>query len=163
MSRQKLFSVTRKDLEVDFFRAGGKGGQKQNKTSSGCRIRHRASGAVGESREERSQHANRKKALHRMVNSNKFQRWVKLQAAMVEQGFRDIEEKIDKELDSPRTKVEYVTTWTCDLCGKKEKLTTTDPNAVPDWVYADNDTPAHKKQTHLCNNCGDKTLEGWAE
>ena len=47
MSRELLFSLTKNDFELQFFRAGGKGGQKQNKTSSGCRIIHKESGAVG--------------------------------------------------------------------------------------------------------------------
>ncbi len=36
-----LFSVTMADCRRDTFRAGGKGGQKQNKTESGVRITHR--------------------------------------------------------------------------------------------------------------------------
>lgn len=72
MARELLLSVTAKDCEWDYFRAGGKGGQKQNKTSSGARCRHRASGAVGESREERSQLQNRKKAFRKMAESEKF-------------------------------------------------------------------------------------------
>lgn len=35
MSRQLLFSVTRDDCDWQTFRAGGKGGQNQNKVSSG--------------------------------------------------------------------------------------------------------------------------------
>jgi len=30
MTKQLLFSVTKKDLRVDTFRSGGKGGQNQN-------------------------------------------------------------------------------------------------------------------------------------
>ena len=72
MPREKLFSITKKDLEIETFRAGGKGGQKQNKTETGVRIRHRASGAVGEARDSRSQARNRKAALERLVRSGKF-------------------------------------------------------------------------------------------
>ena len=46
--RELLFSVTRDDFTIQTFRAGGKGGQKQNKTDSGVRCIHNASGAVGE-------------------------------------------------------------------------------------------------------------------
>jgi len=38
MSKELLFSLTKKDFRVDTFRAGGKGGQKQNKTNSGVRV-----------------------------------------------------------------------------------------------------------------------------
>ncbi len=72
MKRELLFSVTLKDCEVQHFRAGGPGGQKQNKTSSGSRVIHRPSGARGESREERSQLQNTKKAFVRMAESQKW-------------------------------------------------------------------------------------------
>ena len=60
---------------METFRAGGKGGQKQNKTDSGVRIKHPASGAVGESREERSQHQNKKIAFKRLLETPKFRVW----------------------------------------------------------------------------------------
>lgn len=96
MPKTKLFTVPRKDLDMVFFRAGGNGGQKQNKTSSACRITHLPSGAVGESRDERQQTMNRKLALERLVNSPIFVAWTKVQAAMIEQGYRDLNEKVDK-------------------------------------------------------------------
>ena len=83
MSKQLLFSVTKKDFEIQVFRAGGKGGQKQNKTSSGVRIIHADSGARGESREERSQLQNKHRAFHRLTNSAIFTRWTKRRAAEV--------------------------------------------------------------------------------
>lgn len=49
------FSVTIKDCTVQTFRSGGKGGQNQNKRDTGVRIIHRPSGAVGESRQHRTQ------------------------------------------------------------------------------------------------------------
>ena len=76
MTKELLFSVTKKDLVVQTFRAGGKGGQHQNSTDSGVRIIHKDSGAVGESREERSQHQNKKIAFKRLVKSQKFKTWL---------------------------------------------------------------------------------------
>lgn len=101
-----LFSVTRKDFDMQFMRAGGNGGQKQNKTSSACRIVHRASGAVGESREERQQHQNRKIAFERCVQSKTFQAWLKATAAAVEQGHRDLEKKIDGMMAPSNLRIE---------------------------------------------------------
>lgn len=77
--KEKVLSVTLKDCRVDTFRAGGPGGQKQNKTSSGVRVTHLASGAVGESREERSQLQNKRKAFIRMTETLKFKAWLRLQ------------------------------------------------------------------------------------
>ena len=70
-------SVSIKDCRVDTFRAGGPGGQRQNKVSSGVRIVHEPSGAVGQSRDERSQLQNKKLAFRRMVNDPKFALWVR--------------------------------------------------------------------------------------
>lgn len=106
MPKTKLFSIPRKDLDLEFFRAGGKGGQKQNKTSSACRITHIPSGAVGESRDERQQTANRKLALERLTNSPIFVAWVRVQSAMITQGYRDLNAKIDELMAEPNLKTE---------------------------------------------------------
>ena len=80
MKKELLFSVTKKDLEIQTFCSGGSGGQHQNKVETGVRIIHKESGAVGEARDSRSQHANKKAAFLRMVNSPKFKLWQKQKA-----------------------------------------------------------------------------------
>ena len=81
MSKELILSVSIKDCEVQGFRSGGKGGQNQNKRDTGQRVIHHPSGAVGESREERSQLQNKKLAFRKMVESPKFQLWIKRQTA----------------------------------------------------------------------------------
>ena len=54
------------ECRVDTFRAGGKGGQHQNKVESGVRLTHRPTGLVVTSRRHRSQHRNREDALERL-------------------------------------------------------------------------------------------------
>lgn len=85
MAKKKrlVFSVTAKDLRIDTFRSGGKGGQHQNKVNSGVRITHEASGAVGESREERDQLQNKKTAFIRMTETTEFQSWMSLQRSII--------------------------------------------------------------------------------
>lgn len=90
---------------MDTFRAGGKGGQKQNKTESGVRIRHPASGAVGESREERSQHQNKRIAFDRLIKSPKFRIWHAAKCADLLQG-ETVEEKVEKMMNPDNLKVE---------------------------------------------------------
>lgn len=79
--KELLFSVTKKDLRIDTFRAGGKGGQNQNKRNSGVRITHLPSGAVGEGRDERTYEMNKKNAYRRLIESSKFQIWLRIETA----------------------------------------------------------------------------------
>jgi protein subunit release factor B len=51
------------ECDVDTFRSGGKGGQHANKTESAVRLRHRPTGLVVTSQQERSQHRNKRIAL----------------------------------------------------------------------------------------------------
>lgn len=76
MSKRKLFSVTLADCEVKTFSAGGPGGQHQNTSNTAVRIIHKASGAVGVSREHRSQRQNKKAAFRRMTEHPKFKVWL---------------------------------------------------------------------------------------
>ncbi len=70
-------SVTMADCELQTFTSGGPGGQHQNRSQTGVRIIHKASGARGEARDERSQAQNKKLAWRRMAESPKFQLWLR--------------------------------------------------------------------------------------
>lgn len=106
MDKQLLFSVTKKDLDVQYFCTGGPGGQRQNKVASGCRIVHRDSGAVGESREERSQDQNRRKAFARLTTSKPFTSWVRMQASARMKGFADAEAQVIAQMQPEHIKIE---------------------------------------------------------
>ena len=54
------------ECKVETFRSGGPGGQHQNVTESGVRLTHLPTGIRAVSREERSQHRNRERALARL-------------------------------------------------------------------------------------------------
>jgi len=103
--KKKIFSITKKDFTVQTFRAGGKGGQHQNKTDSGVRIIHKDSGAVGESRTHASQYQNKKEAIDRLTKTSKFRLWILRRANEIAQG-ATIEEQIDKMMHPKNLKVE---------------------------------------------------------
>lgn len=79
--RELLFSVTKEDCRFDYYRTGGPGGQKVNKTSSAVRCTHKASGAVGKCEEHRSQHLNKPAAFERMAKTKEFKQWHRMEVA----------------------------------------------------------------------------------
>lgn len=81
MSKELILAVTADDCEWMYFCAGGKGGQHQNKTASACRCRHKDSGAEGLSRDERSQHQNKRIAFRRMAETQKFKNWLRIETS----------------------------------------------------------------------------------
>ena len=109
MEKKLLFSVTKKDFDIQTFRSGGKGGQHQNTTDSGVRIIHRESGAVGESRNFRSQHQNRKAAFMRLVESDTFRKWHRRKTAEALGRAASIEQQVNDMVREENLKVEYYT------------------------------------------------------
>jgi protein subunit release factor B len=56
-----------RDCDLEFFIAGGPGGQHRNKVETGVRLTHRPTGTVVTATERRSQSANRDAAYERMA------------------------------------------------------------------------------------------------
>jgi len=104
---QLLFSLTKKDFTIQTFTAGGKGGQHQNRSETGVRIIHAASGARGEARDSRSQKQNKSAAFQRLVNSKEFKVWHKLEVARRLGQLAEVERSVDAAMEPQNLKVEY--------------------------------------------------------
>ena len=112
-----LFSVTMKDLEMQTFSVGGHGGGGKDTSNSGVRLIHRASGAVGEGRDHRTNTQNRQDAFVRLVNTPKFKQWHKVECARrmgkrLEETPEQIRERVNRMIDEGlrdgSIKVEYL-------------------------------------------------------
>ena len=103
--REHILSITKKDFVIQTFKSGGKGGQHQNKTDSGVRIIHSASGAVGESRSFKSQYQNKKEALKRLTDSKKFKIWLNKVVYEITSG-KTIEQRVDEAMELNNLKIE---------------------------------------------------------
>lgn len=94
--------MTTHDCKVDTFSSGGKGGQNVNRRSTGVRVTHPPSGAIGKATDERSQLQNKRLAFRRMSESQEFKNWVRRQAG------EDVRllAAVERELWPDRTKME---------------------------------------------------------
>jgi len=81
--------IDEREIDIEFIRASGPGGQNVNKVETAVRVIHLPTGLVSSARAERSQSANREKALNLLK--------AKLLKLM--------EEKHEKEISNLRTRV----------------------------------------------------------
>jgi protein subunit release factor B len=104
--KELLFSVTAKDCDWDYFKGSGAGGQKRNKTSSAVRCTHRASKAVGQAEDTRSQLQNKKLAFRRMAETEKFRNWIKVEKSRRLGIEKIIKEEVEKSMEPKNLKTE---------------------------------------------------------
>lgn len=78
-------AIRPEDLDWEFYRSGGKGGQNVNKVSSAVRLRHKPTGLVVQCQTERDQFQNRQVALSMLRAKLWEQEEMKKSVAMNEQ------------------------------------------------------------------------------
>jgi len=100
-----LFSLTKKDFIVEYYNPPGNGGQNKNKIAAACRIHHPASGAMASCHEERTQKPNRERAFTRLINTEKFQKWLRLETARRSGDLDDIDRKVKAAMKQVKIEV----------------------------------------------------------
>ena len=111
--------VTKKDLEVTYYRGTGSGGQKRNKTSNCVRIHHPSSGVTVEATKSRKQGENQKTALEKLSKHPNFLAWAQTQMA------RPSDFLVETQIESPDGKLFWAPT-SGDLEVTEEEL--------KDWI-----------------------------
>ena len=96
--KELLFSVTKDDLDIDWFSGTGCGGQYRNTHQNCCRIRHKDSGAIATGQSQRDRVSNLKEAMENLTKSPKFKAWVKVRVGEVTGEKADIEAKVDRAM-----------------------------------------------------------------
>lgn len=96
--KELLFSVTKDDLDIDWFSGTGCGGQYRNKHQNCCRIRHKDSGAIATGQSQRDRVSNLKEAMENLTKSPKFKAWVKVRVGEVTGEKADIKAKVDRAM-----------------------------------------------------------------
>lgn len=83
----------------------GAGGQHRDKASSAIRVVHEPSGASGFCQDYREQHRNKKTAFLRMVETTKFQAWLKIKILDF-LGQPTVDEVVDRQMHESNLRVE---------------------------------------------------------
>lgn len=109
--RELLFRLTRKDFIVEAKRGSGKGGQNRNVTNSACRIKHPDSGAEGQAQDERSYKQNESLAFKRLIATDKFKKWHKLETARRLGQLDEIDQVVEAQMKQIQVDVKKDGKW----------------------------------------------------
>jgi len=73
--KELLFSITKKDFDINYFSGSGGGGQHRNKHQNCVRLKHIDSGVMVVGQSSRSRQQNLREALCNLVDHPKFKIW----------------------------------------------------------------------------------------
>lgn len=99
-------SVTKGDLQIEYYRGSGPGGQHRNKRDTACRITHIPTGLSSTAQEHKSQKQNREAAFRRLADKlvpimkRELSRRTEVKTPPVLEEIRVYKEKHDRVIDS---------------------------------------------------------------
>jgi protein subunit release factor B len=105
MTKELLFSVTKKDLEISYFSGTGGGGQHRNKHQNCVRMYHKDSGARSTGQASKERKSNLKKAFNNLVESQKFKIWLN-EKVYEETNQINIEKEVKDSMSSDNIRIE---------------------------------------------------------
>ena len=100
-TRERITILSKKDLDISYYKGPGKGGSARNKTSNACLMTHRESGSQGRSSESRSLEENKQKAFQNMIKTPKFKIWLNKTLFKIREE-ESMEDQIARELENPK-------------------------------------------------------------
>jgi protein subunit release factor B len=95
-----------KQCKWTYYRASGPGGQHRNKTESGVRVKHLASGATAQSSEHKSREQNKRAAWKRLFEDKTFRTWLRLESNRASGELARVEREVANAMRPANLKVE---------------------------------------------------------
>ena len=105
MKKELLFSITKKDLVIQYFSGVGAGGQHRNRHKNCVRLRHIESGVITTGQSNKERISNRKEAFKNLIKHPKFRMWHSAKVHEILSG-QTIDEKVDEMMHSHNLKFE---------------------------------------------------------
>lgn len=103
--RELLFSITKKDFEIQYFSGTGAGGQYRNKHQNCVRLKHKETGIIVTGQSNRERPSNTKEAFKNLMEHPKFRLWYNGKIQEILSG-KSIEQKVDEMMKIQNLKVE---------------------------------------------------------
>lgn len=118
--KELLFSVTKKDLKIEWFSGTGAGGQYRNKHQNCVRIHHPESGAMVTGQSYRERPANVREALSNLMKHPKFKVWHSsrvieiLDGKTLEKRINDLMRPENIKIEGHNEKGQWIELYECD-------------------------------------------------
>ena len=105
MKKELLFSITKKDFDIDYFSGTGAGGQHRNKHQNCVRLRHKESDTMSTGQSNRDRKSNMREAIKGILEDIKFKLWLNNKINEIIEG-KTIDQKVDEMMNPVNIKVE---------------------------------------------------------